>query len=136
MFFSRSSPSFLPSLPSAVSPLTCFVCDNQRTNLRCLHFRECSEEEVFCVTAVASYEFGMMTFKKRITKRCSAFCPDLHMVLGFASFGTSCCQRSWCNIWGSLGEKNATQCSQIFSTYPELSRISPISTFCNLCFYK
>ncbi|ETE60900.1 Octapeptide-repeat protein T2, partial [Ophiophagus hannah] len=40
-----------PSLPSAVSPLTCFVCDNQRTNLWCLRFRECSEKEVFCVTA-------------------------------------------------------------------------------------
>uniref|UniRef100_A0A8C5SDE3 Snake toxin/toxin-like domain-containing protein n=1 Tax=Laticauda laticaudata TaxID=8630 RepID=A0A8C5SDE3_LATLA len=50
----------LPSLPSAVSPLTCFVCDNQRTNLRCLRFRECSEEEVFCVTAVGSYEFGAL----------------------------------------------------------------------------
>ncbi|XP_034275821.1 lymphocyte antigen 6E-like [Pantherophis guttatus] len=96
-------------LKNEVSPLTCFMCENQPTNLRCLRFRECSEEEVFCVTAVASYEFGMMTFKKRITKRCSAFCPDLQMALGFASFGTSCCQRSWCNIWGSLGERNATQ---------------------------
>ncbi|XP_070604805.1 lymphocyte antigen 6E-like [Erythrolamprus reginae] len=91
-----------------VSPLTCFVCENRPSNLWCLRFRECGEEETFCVTAMATYEFGMMTFKKRITKRCSAFCPDLQMALGFASFGTSCCQQSWCNIWGSLGERNAS----------------------------
>ncbi|XP_032078236.1 lymphocyte antigen 6E-like [Thamnophis elegans] len=96
-------------LKNEVSPLTCFTCENQSSNLRCLRFRECSEEEGFCVTAVASYKFGVMTVKKRITKRCSAFCPDLQMVLGFASFGSSCCQQSWCNIWGSLGERNATQ---------------------------
>ncbi|XP_039225629.1 lymphocyte antigen 6E-like [Crotalus tigris] len=96
-------------LKNEVFPLTCFVCDNQRTNLWCLRFRECGKEEVFCVTAVASYKIGVITFKKRITKRCSAYCPDIQMELGFASFGTSCCQQSWCNIWGSLGEKNATQ---------------------------
>ncbi|XP_058030376.1 uncharacterized protein LOC131193935 isoform X3 [Ahaetulla prasina] len=44
-------------LKNEVSPLICFMCENQPTNLQCLHFGECSKEEVFCVTAVASYEF-------------------------------------------------------------------------------
>ncbi|KAM6454436.1 lymphocyte antigen 6E-like [Liasis olivaceus] len=92
-----------------VYPLMCFVCENQSSNLQCLHLRRCAEKEKFCVTTVGSYEIGWMTFRKRITKKCSSFCPDLHMMLGFASFGTSCCQYSWCNIWGHLGQRNTTQ---------------------------
>ncbi|XP_034981808.1 lymphocyte antigen 6E-like [Zootoca vivipara] len=92
-----------------VHPLVCFTCEQSSSNWSCLKPTKCSENDKHCLTTVASFKIGFLTMQKRITKRCSPSCPNLNMDMGIGSFGTSCCQSSFCNLFGHVAAKNGTR---------------------------
>ncbi|XP_061463053.1 lymphocyte antigen 6E-like [Rhineura floridana] len=89
--------------------LVCFTCEKKTSNWSCLKPSKCSENDKHCVTTVASFGVGLLSFKKKITKKCSPTCLEADMDLGMASYGTSCCQSFLCNIFGHVAPKTTTQ---------------------------
>uniref|UniRef100_A0A663LQS5 UPAR/Ly6 domain-containing protein n=1 Tax=Athene cunicularia TaxID=194338 RepID=A0A663LQS5_ATHCN len=84
--------------------LYCYTCDREQSNWRCLKAEKCSDKDEYCVTNVASVGIGKDT-GHRITKKCSADCPDTNVNFGMAAFSTKCCGTSLCNFSGANSVK-------------------------------
>ncbi|XP_065256245.1 lymphocyte antigen 6E-like [Emys orbicularis] len=85
--------------------LWCFVCENQSSNWSCLKVTKCSAADKYCLTTVGYAGIGMWTARRRITKKCSPTCPEFNINLGLASYSTTCCKTSLCNVSGKPAPK-------------------------------
>ncbi|NWZ73638.1 LY6E protein, partial [Acrocephalus arundinaceus] len=85
--------------------LTCFSCKDATSNLHCLSTTKCSDNEKYCLTSYTTTGTGEC---RRITKKCSAFCPTIDLNFGIAGVATSCCETSLCNISGASSVKTSS----------------------------
>ncbi|XP_032619120.1 lymphocyte antigen 6E-like [Chelonoidis abingdonii] len=89
-----------------VDSLWCFTCENESINWSCLKIRKCSDVDKHCLTTVGYAGIGMWTARRRITKKCSPTCPQFNINLGIASYSTTCCESSLCNVSGKPAPKS------------------------------
>ncbi|NXC73595.1 LY6E protein, partial [Anhinga anhinga] len=88
--------------------LTCFTCKDASSNIHCLSITTCSDHEKYCLTTYSTTGFGKCNDRnRRITKKCSAFCPTIDLNIGIAGVATSCCETSLCNISGASSVKTS-----------------------------
>ncbi|NXM63842.1 LY6E protein, partial [Illadopsis cleaveri] len=87
--------------------LTCFTCKDATSNLQCLSTNKCLENENYCLTTYSTTGTGDRQ-SQRITKRCSAVCPQIDLNIGIAGVATSCCETSLCNISGASSVKTSS----------------------------
>ncbi|XP_024071182.1 lymphocyte antigen 6E-like [Terrapene carolina triunguis] len=85
--------------------LWCFMCEKQSSNWSCLKITKCSAADKYCLTTVGYAGIGMWTAKRQITKKCSPNCPEFNINLGLASYSTTCCNTSLCNVSGKPAPK-------------------------------
>ncbi|NXE54327.1 LY6E protein, partial [Casuarius casuarius] len=90
---------FLPA-----SSLFCYTCENEHSNWNCLKTYKCDDNEKYCMTTYSSAGLGKDT-GYRITKKCSADCPETNLNFGVASISTKCCSTSLCNFSGANSVK-------------------------------
>ncbi|NXW73049.1 LY6E protein, partial [Hirundo rustica] len=93
--------------------LTCFSCKDATSNIHCLSTTTCSANEKYCLTTYSTAGTGECgasrgSGDKRITKKCSAFCPTIDLNIGIAGVATSCCETSLCNISGASSVKTSS----------------------------
>ncbi|NXI74457.1 LY6E protein, partial [Anseranas semipalmata] len=86
------------------SSLFCYTCENEHSNWNCLKTYKCEDHEKYCITTYSSAGFGKDT-GYRITKKCSADCPETNMNFGVAAISTKCCGTSLCNFSGANSVK-------------------------------
>ncbi|XP_007069555.1 lymphocyte antigen 6E [Chelonia mydas] len=89
--------------------LWCFTCENQSSNWHCLKITKCSDADKYCLTTVGFLGFGMWAARRQITKKCSPNCPHFNINLGLASYSTTCCQSTLCNLSGKPPPKSGPQ---------------------------
>ncbi|KAM8810520.1 lymphocyte antigen 6E-like [Eudromia elegans] len=82
------------------SSLFCYTCENEHSNWNCLKTYKCEDHEKFCTTTYSSAGLGKDT-GYRITKKCSADCPETNLNFGVAAISTKCCGTSLCNFSGA-----------------------------------
>ncbi|NWH17674.1 LY6E protein, partial [Grus americana] len=83
-----------------VSSLFCYTCDNEHSNWNCLKTYKCEDHEKYCITTYSSAGLGN-DVGHRITKKCSADCPETNVNFGVAAYSTKCCSTSLCNFSGA-----------------------------------
>ncbi|NXF74449.1 LY6E protein, partial [Sclerurus mexicanus] len=88
------------------SSLFCYTCDNEHSNWNCLKTYKCEDHEKYCTTTYSSAGFGK-DMGHRITKKCSADCPETNVNFGVAAFSTKCCSTSLCNFSGANSIKTS-----------------------------
>ncbi|XP_071409847.1 lymphocyte antigen 6E-like [Pithys albifrons albifrons] len=104
--------AFLVALLAAVlcaqpaSSLFCYICENEHSNWNCLKSYKCDDHEHFCTTTYSSAGLGK-DVGHRITKKCSAECPETNVNFGVAAFSTKCCTTSFCNFSGATSVKTS-----------------------------
>ncbi|NWR58132.1 LY6E protein, partial [Bucorvus abyssinicus] len=82
------------------SSLFCYTCDNEHSNWNCLKTYKCEDHENYCITTYSTAGFGK-DVGHRITKKCSADCPEANVNFGVAAYSTKCCSTSLCNFSGA-----------------------------------
>ncbi|XP_066060079.1 lymphocyte antigen 6E-like [Chamaea fasciata] len=98
--------AFLVALLAAVlcaqqaSSLFCYTCDNEHSNWNCMRTYKCEDHEKFCTTTYSTVGVGK-DMGHRITKKCSADCPETNVNFGMAAYSTKCCSTSLCNFSGA-----------------------------------
>ncbi|XP_009898231.1 lymphocyte antigen 6E [Dryobates pubescens] len=80
--------------------LFCYTCDNEHSNWNCLNTYRCEDHEKYCTTTYSSVGLGKDA-GHRITKKCSADCPETNVNFGVAAYSTKCCSTSLCNFSGA-----------------------------------
>uniref|UniRef100_A0A8C4YG95 UPAR/Ly6 domain-containing protein n=1 Tax=Gopherus evgoodei TaxID=1825980 RepID=A0A8C4YG95_9SAUR len=93
--------SFVP-----FSSLKCFTCNDEPSNWNCIKITDCAENDKYCLTTYTKTGLGEKA-EYRITKKCSAECPQTNWNVGIAAASTSCCQHSLCNISGASSVKSS-----------------------------
>ncbi|NXA53145.1 LY6E protein, partial [Nothocercus julius] len=86
------------------SSLFCYTCENEHSNWNCLKTYKCDDHEKFCTTTYSSAGLGKDA-GYRITKKCSADCPETNLNFGVAAISTKCCGTSLCNFSGANSVK-------------------------------
>ncbi|CAM2107105.1 lymphocyte antigen 6E-like [Lepidochelys kempii] len=89
-----------------VYSLRCFTCNDEPSNWNCIKITSCAENDKYCLTTYTKTGLGEKA-EYRITKACSAECPQTKWNLGIAAMSTSCCQHSLCNISGASSVKTS-----------------------------
>ncbi|XP_009877210.1 PREDICTED: lymphocyte antigen 6E-like [Apaloderma vittatum] len=82
------------------SSLFCYTCDNEHTIANCLKTSKCDDSEKYCVTTYSPAGYGKDT-GYRMTKKCSADCPETNVNFDVAGYSTKCCSTSLCNYDGA-----------------------------------
>uniref|UniRef100_A0A8C2TDZ6 Lymphocyte antigen 6E-like n=2 Tax=Coturnix japonica TaxID=93934 RepID=A0A8C2TDZ6_COTJA len=86
------------------SSLFCYTCENEHSNWNCLKTYKCEEHENYCTTTYSAAGFGK-DMGYRITKKCSADCPETNTDFGVVAISTKCCKTSLCNFSGANSVK-------------------------------
>ncbi|NXY48764.1 LY6E protein, partial [Ceuthmochares aereus] len=84
----------------SASSLFCYICENEHSNWNCLNTYKCDNHERYCLTTYTTAGLGK-DGGHRITKKCSADCPETNMNFGVAAYSTKCCSHSLCNFNGA-----------------------------------
>ncbi|KAF2977503.1 hypothetical protein EK904_004421 [Melospiza melodia maxima] len=82
------------------SSLFCYICDNEHSNWNCMKTYKCEDHEKYCTTTYSTVGMGK-DVGHRITKKCSADCPETNVDFGMAAYSTKCCKTSLCNFSGA-----------------------------------
>uniref|UniRef100_A0A8V0XRA0 UPAR/Ly6 domain-containing protein n=1 Tax=Gallus gallus TaxID=9031 RepID=A0A8V0XRA0_CHICK len=88
----------------AASSLFCYTCENEHSNWNCLKTYKCEDHEKYCTTTYSAAGFGK-DMGYRITKKCSADCPETNTDFGVVAISTKCCKTSLCNFSGANSVK-------------------------------
>ncbi|XP_019376109.1 PREDICTED: lymphocyte antigen 6E-like [Gavialis gangeticus] len=89
--------------------LYCFTCEWESSNWKCLNLTKCADEDAFCVTSIAAIDVVGWKLGKKINKKCSPHCPDSNVHVAIASYSTSCCKSSLCNLFANPALKSPPQ---------------------------
>ncbi|KFP17033.1 Lymphocyte antigen 6E, partial [Egretta garzetta] len=94
----------------AAFSLTCFSCKDAPSDFDCRNKTKCSDNEKHCITTYSITGMGNDR-KQRISKGCSAICPEFDLNIGIAGVSTTCCETPLCNTNGASSVK--TSCTMI-----------------------
>ncbi|XP_030075599.1 lymphocyte antigen 6E [Microcaecilia unicolor] len=89
-----------------VHSLTCFTCDNQSSNWKCLQPTKCDDSASYCMTTTTSGGIGSYT-SFSMSKSCARICVPTNIDVGVAGTSVNCCQSDLCNYSSATNVKKS-----------------------------